>query len=846
MNIIFNLVQRIIYATHIKENQPISIKNLTYVIPKTLDWFALNKQQSSAVEILPDCFCITDDNHRLKYVASSFTKMVGYSPDMLLGKHFFSFFPPKWSRAVSSQLKHASIKDKMTFQSCLKHKSGSVVPINLCRIPFPVDQSFHYLYLVLGNGHSSRIRKESDSISDIHIRKEKINKKTTPNTYSDHIDLFNLMKELHTNSEYPIRWRMIFKQLKKAIYFDSALVFLYDHETNTLRYETGYGLSFKQTREAKKSASTGSPKKATKDGEPQLEVIVRDGSRYESSNTLKGTQFRLTAPFKIGNQVLGYLELRTNQEPGYHQNDLDTISIFTTYLGSLFLNDRLIPQSNDLEKYKRLFSKANIPIFFCKKDGRLIDCNSAFQELLGFTTKKQVLRANLFNHIQLNSNSKKTFKQLIRKCGFFINLEILLKNTDKKALPALITIEATSDSKEQITGYEGTLQDISEKRKQKEELIQAQKMITIGSLTGGIIHDFNNLLGGIMGCASMIMGEMSKRNRYYQDMETIFTASKKAAELTADVLSFSRKDKHQVKTVSINEIISEVIHILSRTIDKSIQIKLNLFPDVPPIEVDASRIQQTLINICINARDAMPAGGDLIIETENVIVDKAFNEPYFKINPGTYILVKIRDTGLGIPHDVMDKIFEPFFTTKTKKNGSGLGLAIAYEIVKNHNGGIRVESTLGEGTTFSIYLPASSTHVEERIIIPESTALPMGSETILLVDDEELIRNMGKRMLEKFGYKVLVANDGEKALEMYREIGEHIDAMILDIIMPKLDGIKTFMEIRKINPNAKVLLSTGSLLNGKEAKLRKQGVAGLLQKPFLASEILKTLRQTLD
>ena len=371
-------------------------------------------------------------------------------------------------------------------------------------------------------------------------------------------------------------------------------------------------------------------------------------------------------------------------------------------------------------------------------------------------------------------------------------------------------------------------------------------MITIGSLTGGIIHDFNNLLGGILGCASLIMGEMSKRNKYYQDVETIFTASKKAAELTADVLSFSRKDKHQVKTVSINDIVSEVIHIISRTIDKSIQIKLNLFPDVTPIEVDASRIQQTLMNICINARDAMPAGGDLIIETENVIVDKPFNEPHLKINPGTYVLVKISDTGIGIVPNTMDKIFEPFFTTKSKKHGSGLGLAIAYEIVKNHNGGIHVESTLGEGTTFGIYLPASNAHIEQRVIIPDRVTLPKGSETILLADDEELIRNMGKRMLEKFGYKVLVANDGEKALEMYREKGNQIDALILDIIMPKLDGIKTFMEIKKINPNVKVLLATGSLLNGKEAKLRKQGVAGLLQKPFLASQMLKILRQILD
>ncbi len=827
------------------EKKPISIKNLKNVIPRTLDLVKLNKQ-STAVWNLPDCLCITDDNYRLKYVASSFTKMVGYSPKDLLGKHLFSFFPAKWSRAVNTQLKKAPVNDKITFQICLRHKSGSVFPIHLCRIPFPVNQSFHYLYLTIGNGHSNQIKKEPDPVYNIHFQKEGDMRNKASHTDQNHIELLNLMKELHTNSEYPIRWQIILKRLKKTIHYDSAIVYLYDHEKNTIKYEAGNGLSVGEIRKAKKSVSADNWKNAIENGEPLLEVTVQNSSRSGSVDMLHNVQSCLTAPLKIVNHVLGILELRTNKKLGYSQKDIDTISIFSTYLGSLLLNYRLIPQFNNMEKYKQLFNKANIPIFFCRKDGRLIGCNPAFQELLGFTSRKQTLKSNLFNHIQLYPNGKKTFRQLIRKCGFFINLEILLRNTDKKSLPALISIEPSSSNEGQIIGYEGTLQDISEKRKQKEELIQAQKMITIGSLTGGIIHDFNNLLGGIMGCASMIMGEMSKRNKYYQDVETIFTASKKAAELTADVLSFSRKDKHQVKTVSINDIISEVIHILSRTIDKSIQIKLNLFPDVVPIEVDASRIQQTLMNICINARDAMPAGGDLIIETENVIVDKPFNKPHLKINPGTYILVKISDTGIGIPPDTMDKIFEPFFTTKTRKNGSGLGLAIAYEIVKNHNGGIHVESSPDGGTTFGIYLPASNAHIEQRVIIPDSVSLPKGSETILLADDEELIRNMGKRMLEKFGYKVLVADDGEKALEMYREKKDQIDALILDIIMPKLDGIKAFMEIKKINPNVKVLLSTGSLLNGKETKLRKQGVAGLLQKPFLASEMLKILRQTLD
>jgi CheY-like chemotaxis protein len=292
-------------------------------------------------------------------------------------------------------------------------------------------------------------------------------------------------------------------------------------------------------------------------------------------------------------------------------------------------------------------------------------------------------------------------------------------------------------------------------------------------------------------------------------------------------------------------LIEETVHMLSRTFGKEIGIQMALDPDLVPVEADATRIQQAILNICLNARDAMPRGGLLFIETANAALDES-EAGRFGVSPGAYARTRIRDTGCGMDAKTLSRIFEPFFTTKGKADGNGLGLAIAMEIVRQHGGGIGVTSRPGEGSSFELVLPVTAGRKASQEIIREAKVLPRGHETLLLVDDEEVIRRMGKRMLERFGYRVLMAKDGEDALRLVRRSDTDIDLLILDKVMPAMDGTETLKQIQKIKPGIRALLTSGFWSGDATETSRKQGFCGFIPKPFLVGQVLNLIRQSLD
>ncbi|MEW6326971.1 MAG: response regulator [Thermodesulfobacteriota bacterium] len=384
-----------------------------------------------------------------------------------------------------------------------------------------------------------------------------------------------------------------------------------------------------------------------------------------------------------------------------------------------------------------------------------------------------------------------------------------------------------------------------EKEILQEQLFQAQKMEAIGTLAGGIAHDFNNLLSGILGYASYGKMLLSEGHPVYRHIEIIEKSAERAAELVRQMLGFARGGKYQVRKVNCNQIIEEVVRLLSRTIDKSISIETHLTPDLAPILADMVQIQQVILNICINARDAMPQGGRLILETANVTLDEVYAWKHLGATPGRYILISISDTGIGMESAVKKRIFEPFFTTKEKGKGTGLGLAMVYGIVKSHGGYVNFYSEKGRGTRFNVYLPIAR---GDEFDIPATgpTAIPEGKETIFLIDDEEVIRDMGKEVLESLGYKVLLARDGSEALEIYAEKKDVIDLVILDIVMPRIGGKKTFKKLKEINPKIKVIISSGYSVNGEAQDMLNSGACGFIQKPYRVDELSAIVRQALD
>ncbi len=381
-----------------------------------------------------------------------------------------------------------------------------------------------------------------------------------------------------------------------------------------------------------------------------------------------------------------------------------------------------------------------------------------------------------------------------------------------------------------------------EKEYIREQLFQAHKMEAIGTLAGGIAHDFNNMLQGILGHASLLKAELKPMTSVYESADTIEHIADRAAQLTKQLLGFARKGKYLVEPISVNEVIDAVLKIISKTFDRSIEIVTDLSSEEMTIEGDRSQIEQVILNLCLNARDAMTDGGTLRIETHvrsdaSDLIASAEKSP-------RHITITIADTGAGISDSVKEHMFEPFFTTKELGKGTGMGLAMVYGVVKNHAGTISVETSPGMGTAFTVTFPAANPAVSVMQAVRPAPA--SGKGTILIVDDEDYIRSILQTMLEKLGYSVISAANGKEALEVYTRHQETIDLVILDLIMPVMNGKDAFDGLRQINEKVKVLIASGHTTAGDPGFPLQQGLHGFIQKPFSINSIADKVKTLLS
>ncbi len=374
------------------------------------------------------------------------------------------------------------------------------------------------------------------------------------------------------------------------------------------------------------------------------------------------------------------------------------------------------------------------------------------------------------------------------------------------------------------------------------KLQQAQRLEAMGTLAGGIAHDFNNILMGIQGYASLMLLDIDSKHPHFEKLKNTEQYVKRGAELTRQLLGFSRSGKYEVKPTNLSELVNKSAQMFGRT-KKEIVISTNFQSNPWTAEVDQGQIEQVLLNLYVNAWQAMPAGGSLHLETHNVYLNESDTQAY-GLKPGKFLKIVVTDTGVGMDEKTKERIFEPFFTTKEMGRGTGLGLASAYGIIKSHNGIINVASKKGQGTTFNIYLPAS-----DRSAIKESTAretLKTGRETVLLVDDEDMAINAALQMLQRLGYNVHVARSGREAIEMLQTRQNPVDLIILDMVMPGMGGRETFERLRAIHPDVKILLTSGYSISGDAMQILEEGYAGFIQKPFSIMQISVKLRDILD
>lgn len=394
-------------------------------------------------------------------------------------------------------------------------------------------------------------------------------------------------------------------------------------------------------------------------------------------------------------------------------------------------------------------------------------------------------------------------------------------------------------------GFIGVIRDISEKRRMESQLLQAQKMEAVGTMAGGVAHDFRNLLQVILGYSEMLLMTMGEDNAWETELAEIQRAAERGAELTGQLLTFSRKVESHRTPTDLNGAVKEVGKLLSRTIPKMIRITLDLNEGLDWIEADPNQIEQVLLNISNNAKDAMPQGGELSFATEQVILDDDFCRTHLEVRPGRYAMLTISDTGHGMDRETAEHIFEPFFTTKGVGEGTGLGLSTVFGIVKSHEGHVNCYSEPGRGTSFTLYfhsIEATHDRGEQQGIAD----VRGGEESVLVVDDEIPIRKLAENMLVRKGYSVMTAGSGEEALEVYREKGIHIDLIVMDLGMPGMGGERCLEELKKIDPAVRVLVASGYSGGGQAKKYSDLGASCYITKPYRFEALLAAVREALS
>jgi len=382
------------------------------------------------------------------------------------------------------------------------------------------------------------------------------------------------------------------------------------------------------------------------------------------------------------------------------------------------------------------------------------------------------------------------------------------------------------------------LNDVSEQKRMEAQFIQAQKMEAIGTLAGGIAHDFNNLLMVIQGNVSLMLLDTPPTHSHYEMLRMIEKQVHSGSKLTSQLLGYARKGRYEVKPINLNLLIEETSEAFGRT-RKNITLHLDLAKDLRPCQADQGQIEQVLMNLFVNAADAMPGGGDLFLKTTYVNYQEIKGRLYTPI-PGDYALLTVTDTGMGMDSKTLGRIFDPFFTTKELGRGTGLGLATVYGIIKGHGGYIEVESEKGHGSTFKVYLPASAQQAPETVKAIGIISKAIG--TILLIDDEEVILDVGEKYLKVLGYKVFIAKSGAEAIEIFHKHHPSVDLVILDMIMPQMGGGEVYDRLKEIDPEAKVLLSSGYSIDGEASKILDRGCNGFIQKPFDIMQLSQHIR----
>ncbi len=495
------------------------------------------------------------------------------------------------------------------------------------------------------------------------------------------------------------------------------------------------------------------------------------------------------------------------------------------------------------EKYRTVLESNPDPVVVYDVEGKVIYFNPAFTRVFGWSLEERIgKKMDDFVPEENRPETRMMIDKVMVSRENFSGLESRRYTKNGKIIPVSISGALYHGRDGHIISVVLNLRDISEQKKLEAQLQQAQKMESIGTLAGGIAHNFNNILMGMQGRISLILLDKNSAHPDFVHLKGIEDGIRSGGDLTMEILGFARSGKYEVKPTDLNAILCKSADMFGRT-KKEVTIHRKVQKDLWIVEVDQPQIEQVLLNLYVNAWQAMTGPGEMYLETENTTLDEHFVKPY-NVEPGRYVKMSVTDTGVGMDEAVQQRVFDPFFTTKEMSTGTGLGLASAYGIIRSHGGLINLRSKKGKGTTFNIYLPVSAKEtVQEKEFSGE---VIKGTETVLLVDDDETIAEVGQELLETLGYTVFPAMSGKEAIEIYKKNKDEIDMVLLDMIMPEMGGSETYDRLKKINPDIKVLLFSGYSIDGLAKAILARGCDGFIQKPFSMVDMSIKLREILD
>jgi len=772
----------------------------------------------------PDGLSIVDSQYRIQCVNRAFQTMFGYAAGEVLGQPIDSFILPPDRAAEAHWIVECLRRgESITLETQRRRKNGALLDVSVSSAPLVIDGKTVAWYATY---RDIAAPKHAEAVSSALYR---IAEKTS----SAH-DLQQFFAAIHGIVD-------------ELMYARNFCIALFDEQSQLLTFP--YFVDEQNSAPPARKLGSGLTEHVLRTGEPLLctpEVfrqLVKRGL-VESSNA--PALDWMGVPLKVNHRTFGALVVQSySKNSRFSERDKEILTFVSRQLASAIehkRNEQALRRSE--ARYRSLVQTAVYGIYRSSYEGRFLDVNPALIGMLGYNSVAEVLALDPEKDVFVDPREHSRLIEEFRHSGRMDGFEVRWKRKDGSSITVRISGRAVSSADEPADVLEAIAEDITERRVLEDQFRQAQKMEAVGRLAGGIAHDFNNLLMVISGYTEVLLSQLDASHPLHLKAQAIQQASDRATTLTRQLLAFSRKQLLELKVVDVNAIVQDMERLLRPLIGENVELTTRLASGVGCTRADAGQLEQVIMNLVVNAKDSMPDGGKIIIRTDNANLDESYRREHTFIKPGPYIMFSVRDTGHGMDRDTQARIFEPFFTTKEKGKGTGLGLSTVYGIVKQSGGYIFVQSEVGRGTAFTIYLPRVDEPLEAHGATPASGTAAGGSETVLLVEDEESVRELVRDTLASRGYRVLEAENGQAGLAVAEGHKEKIDLIITDVVMPGMSGHELVQQLLKVRPDIKVLYLSGYT----EDVFAGAGVAetkAFLQKPFTLQGLSRKVREVL-